>query len=1220
MGDRGTASQAVDNTQSGVRLIGLLLLAGGVLLLLGWTLAVGDSHAMHSGLLLPTAFIVSGLTLLSGQLRHIALRGVPPPRGGAWLIALMAGSALLLQAFAPDTAPAIAGRASAGSAAVLAAIALVLWCVCTTRCVPVALGQVGAALLLGISTMLLLDASSAAPALHALPMAGLLRPVDAVMLVLLATGALALRADDGLVRLVRHLGRRDNMAWWLVPFALVLPLLLIAVTPNLSLFALTVATDTPLPNPGLAAVVLAIALAGLVLALFVIAHRRMMPPYAMLHRFAAHMDLLPCAVSIRDANGITIMSNSEWRNLERGVDTGKAPGMQLNPPPEQLLYDGPPVRNYERALTVRGERRVYHCSEFMLGSNEAAALMCTVMHEVTAERARAQTRLQRIHDLQLAIRAGDMGVVTLCFMTSDAVADPRALDIFGVSADEFDGRLESLLARVITEDRDALDAALRRAHRRGARLFTEVRVQDADGRIRHVRWRALSRRKADSPEDTMVGVVYDLAEKRAVEHELESMREQLQAILADAPLGAWMRDNRSGYSYHDEHNHRIFGLAIGEMSARIEDTMARVHHEDREEVMHSLQTAAEHSGTSHLQYRALRADGTVRELMSRVTFIEGPHDRSEFAVGVTWDLAHRREAERHLQRLLARLSNDLDRVLILDASLRVISANTGVLEATGWHSDRLRGQPLSELMRTAPADMFQNTLAESARWEGPCHWRDTGGEERGGWARVSGIYDENGLINHYVVTLHEPPGIAAMTQTLAPETDVDGVTGLLNRSGLVLALDSMLPRAPDPEDAAGIGDGMVTAVLAVDIDGFHKVNARHGHAAGDIVLRILARRLRRSVGTDFAVARTCGDAYVVAGRMAHDMQSWRTLADHLLDEMTRPVDLEMGRVSVTASLGIAIAPEHATAAEPLLQAATRACNQSRAEGGNTLTIFREDLSRAPEERAPKSAELDEALARKQFEVEFQPLVDIASRETCGAQALLRWRHPQLGLVRPSRFLALLEESSALQPTGRWVLEQACHAATAWPTCRTHVISVPLSPQQFRDDRLPTTVAYVLEATGLEPSRLRLEVGEGVVMRNPFEARKRLAALRALGIQIAIGDFGAGFSSLGYLRNFPVSCLKIDRECVAGLPTDNGDQAVARSIIGMAHSLGLTVIAEGVESHAQIEFLAAEGCQQAQGHLFSAPVSASELRRLFDVAGRARPVPERGAPAGSRPTI
>ena len=396
------------------------------------------------------------------------------------------------------------------------------------------------------------------------------------------------------------------------------------------------------------------------------------------------------------------------------------------------------------------------------------------------------------------------------------------------------------------------------------------------------------------------------------------------------------------------------------------------------------------------------------------------------------------------------------------------------------------------------------------------------------------------------------------------------------------------------------------AVFCLDLDRFKEVNDTWGHAIGDELLRAVGDRLRSCVRSSDTICRLGGDEFAILKMASHTREEMVSFARRIIDVTSQPYDLDGCRATVGVSVGIAVAPDDGRSADMLIRNADTALYRAKTEGRGAWRFFEPQMDARIRARRVLGHDMQEALARGEFELRYQPVFDLSNERVCGLEALLSWRHPIRGSVPPSEFIPLAEELGFIVPLGTWVLHQACREAMHWPPHVT--VAVNVSSAQFRTDQLVQTVQDALEATGLAAGRLKIEITETVLLSHSPATLDTMRTLRAMGVGISLDDFGTGYSSLSYLGSFPIDQIKIDQSFIRNL-SESGSVAIVRAIIGLAASLGMRVVAEGVETAEQLEWLRAERCEEVQGYLLSEPLRPADvpflLKRAWPLAARER---------------
>ena len=427
---------------------------------------------------------------------------------------------------------------------------------------------------------------------------------------------------------------------------------------------------------------------------------------------------------------------------------------------------------------------------------------------------------------------------------------------------------------------------------------------------------------------------------------------------------------------------------------------------------------------------------------------------------------------------------------------------------------------------------------------------------------------------------------------LSHQATHDELTGLANRALLTDRLTHALTHARR--------DGSLLALVFIDLDHFKVVNDTLGHRVGDELVRHVARRISASVREGDTVSRIGGDEFVVLLSAPESEDVVAEVVTRLIAEVSRTAQVDGHELCVGCSVGISVYPRDGADAATLLMHADAAMYRAKESGRSTFHFYTPEMNERATERLGLERDLRHALDRDELRLLFQPQIDLATGEVVGAEALLRWEHPREGLVMPTRFIPIAEESGLIVPIGRWVLENACRLGQAWAaeTGRKLRMAVNLSPRQFRARGLAKEVAHILAAHGGGQLCLELELTEGTVMHDPEEAAEILRTLKEMGVRLSMDDFGTGYSSLAYLRDFPFDMIKIDRSFIDSIHRGRGSEAIVRAVVALARSLDLGVIAEGVETEAQKAFLTKEGCDEMQGFLFSRPVAADVFLDLL----------------------
>jgi diguanylate cyclase (GGDEF)-like protein/PAS domain S-box-containing protein len=562
-----------------------------------------------------------------------------------------------------------------------------------------------------------------------------------------------------------------------------------------------------------------------------------------------------------------------------------------------------------------------------------------------------------------------------------------------------------------------------------------------------------------------------------------------------------------------------------------------------------------------------------------------------------------RQAQEELQknaeslRLAGKVfENSTEGIIITDTKAKILQVNRAFTTITGYSETEAIGKT-PRLLRSDRHDAaFYQTmwasLIEFGYWQGEIWNRRKNAEVYPEWLSIIAIRDEQGETINYLsvfADLTEKKLAEAHAHHLA---HYDPLTELPNR----LLLEDRLKQALTTAQH----NNWLVAVLYLDLDRFKTINDTLGHPFGDKLLQAVAERLAGSIRDSDTIARFSGDEFTIVLSNVGSQHNTELIAKKVLDALADPFNLEQQEVFITPSIGIAFFPLDADNKDDMIRCADAAMSHAKARGGNNFHFYSADMNVATSQRLTMETQLRKALERNEFVLHYQPQVSLHSGQIIGMEALVRWQHPERGLVAPGEFIPLLEETGLIVPVGEWVLRTACAQNSAWlaaglPPLR---VAVNLSAHQFRQSGLAAIVGKALQDAGLAPDHLELEITESIMIQDLQTTITTLHQLHALGIQISIDDFGTGYSSLSYLKRLPISKIKIDQSFIRDICNDTDDGAIAHAVISLGHSLKMQVIAEGVETLEQLEHLRAQGCDEIQGYYFSRPLPAEAFFQLL----------------------
>jgi diguanylate cyclase (GGDEF)-like protein/PAS domain S-box-containing protein len=779
--------------------------------------------------------------------------------------------------------------------------------------------------------------------------------------------------------------------------------------------------------------------------------------------------------------------------------------------------------------------------------------------------------------------------------------------ILGFAPQEFIPTFESLIESVHPHDREYVGKTVRASVSRGEPSLTiEHRILRPDGEVRFVQARLETVYDEDGGEPVRkFGTLLDVTERKRAEEELR-FRKALLEVQSEASVDGILVVSGGGRMV--SFNRRFVEMweipeevmATGSSEAALRSVLGKLV--DPQEFLAQVAYLYEHPDEETRDEEVLLKDGRVFERYS--TPVESPEDASHGRVRVWYfrDITERKRAQEALreseERYRAVVERTTDGIFLADfATMRVLESNAALQELLGYADEELRGMSLYDLIAEPPESIDRNTchiLDEKSFLIGERRYRRKDGSLVDVETSATLIPCEGREVSCCIA--RDITERKALEQQLKYQAFHDSLTGLPNRALLMDRLDHALARASR--------DGSTLAVLFMDLDNFKVVNDSLGHDAGDRLLVKVARRLRGCLRPEDTAARLGGDEFAVLLEGVTDEGEAVRVADRIGEALRTPFSLGAHEARADASIGVALGRPGVQAGD-LLRNADIAMYGAKAGGKARHAVFEEKMDERAARRLEAENRFRKAIERGEIVAHYQPKVSLGDGAVVGMEALARWADPDRGLVLPSGFIPMAEETGLIVPMGESVLREACRRAAAWrkehPEAEPPVVWVNLSPRQFHRADVVGQVSSVLEETGLNPRCLGLEITEGVVMSDAESTVRTLRCLKALGVKLAIDDFGKGYSSLNYVKRFPVDCLKIDRSFVCGIREHPEDLAIVQAVITLGRALGMEVVAEGVETAEQLDLLRGLGCDQGQGYLFARPMPAEEVPAFL--AGR-----------------
>ncbi|WP_120994252.1 sensor domain-containing protein [Stutzerimonas urumqiensis] len=515
--------------------------------------------------------------------------------------------------------------------------------------------------------------------------------------------------------------------------------------------------------------------------------------------------------------------------------------------------------------------------------------------------------------------------------------------------------------------------------------------------------------------------------------------------------------------------------------------------------------------------------------------------------------------------------------------------NPSFTAITQYSSDEVLGKSLAELPAwEGLGDLLtdaRSALATSNSWHGEVRSRRKNLEPYWAQLTISKVFAEDGQLTHYIGIYEDITQSKLAQQRIERLAYTDNLTGLGNRPYFIRSLEERFTDAQVPE----------ISLLLVDIDNFKRINDSLGHQTGDKLLSSLALRLRNTLPPDSTLARFASNEFAVM-LAGIGLEAGQALANQVLRSLEQPLFVDKQLISVSGSVGLACAPAHGGDPQTLMKHAGLALHKAKANGKNQMQVFTETLNAEADYKLFLENNLRRALTQNELEVFYQPKLDLRTGQLQGMEALLRWNHPDKGMIRPDQFIGVAEETGLIVPIGKWVARQACRMCMQLGALGLgHLqVAINLSPKQFSDPDLVASIAAILREEQLPPAQLELELTESLLLEATEDTRRQLLELKALGVTLAMDDFGTGYSSLSYLKKFPIDVIKIDRSFIKDIPDSQDDMEITSAVIAMARNLKLKVVAEGIETSQQLSFLRRQHCDIGQGYLFDKPLPGREL--------------------------
>jgi diguanylate cyclase (GGDEF)-like protein/PAS domain S-box-containing protein len=693
---------------------------------------------------------------------------------------------------------------------------------------------------------------------------------------------------------------------------------------------------------------------------------------------------------------------------------------------------------------------------------------------------------------------------------------------------------------------------------------------------------------------TFAQLCFFLQDRLTMMSQIEDREQLLRQTERLANIGSWQDDVINDVIKITPQTAVIFEQEESLTTVSLSRFFEYVHPDDSERVAKTLTESMQQRKPSDMIYRIVTDSGAVKVVHGRADVILDLDGQLIGRVGSIQDITEQQAKEHCLRQAMTVFESTMEGVVITDSCNRIEAINPAFTSITGFEEADVLGQSISLLNSGRHSRTFyagiSKAIQERGYWRGEIWNRRKNGQVYLQWLTITEVKDAQGRITNYVGLFSDMSRIKESEEQLEHLSNYDSLTNLPNR----VLLQSRLERAVN---VATQKDRKV-AVIAIDLDHFKHINDSLGHPAGDRLLQEFAQRMRQRLRDSDIVARLGGDDFVVVLEDVISLEQVSNVADIILNLLRTPFDVGIGQeLYIGASLGLTLFPDHGSDVTQLLSNADVAMYQAKQRGRNNYQFYSNDMTQAVSDRLELGNQLHVALQHdNELQLYYQPQVSLIDGHIVGVEALMRWHHPQEGIIAPGRFLPVAEDNGLMPELDGWALRVACHQIAFWQReyFKPMVVAVNVSQPTFVAGGLVERLRRLLDETQIDPSWLELEITEGALLEPSTQVLDTLNGLKQLGVMFAVDDFGTGYSSLAYLHKYHVDKLKIDRSFVQSVEDQEEGRVITTTIINMAKGLGLQVLAEGVETEAQLNFLRDNGCESYQGFYFSKPVPVAEL--------------------------
>ncbi len=767
----------------------------------------------------------------------------------------------------------------------------------------------------------------------------------------------------------------------------------------------------------------------------------------------------------------------------------------------------------------------------------------------------------------------------------------------------------SWLEYIVAEDHERIRQLIINTMVSQPKEISEVsaRFTHADGSLRIIKFRNTPFKVEDGKITQYVGIARDITEEFEQQELILESERRYRLLTENISDIIWTTDVNLNFNFVSPSVLKILGYKPSEL---VESNLVNLFTKRdiidvTKRLERSLEAIKDEAGDGHSSHkiiiqkdlRVYKKDGTQILLEIQASPLWNDSKELIGIIGISRDVTLARQLDDELKVSAEVFANSNEAIIITDRHLNVVNSNPAFYRLIGYSSDQLIGkkpkffvspkQYNSEFIGT-----IKSALEAEGYWQGEIDYIHKDGSTRTAWSGVSAMLNDDNDVQRLIIILSDITDRKSIEANIHRLAYYDSLTGLANRSQLNAHLKNMLASAQESNEAF--------ALLFLDLDRFKPINDTMGHPAGDLVLIDVAKRLANSVKQMDLVCRMGGDEFTIALTPQPNSQAAAEVAlsvgHRILEQLSQPYYVDKQEVFLSGSIGIAIYPQDGLSVTELLKNADMAMYHAKDLGRNNVQFYKLSMNEKAKKQLEIENDLRHVVERQELELYYQPQHSANTSVAVAAEALLRWNHPVKGLMIPDQFISIMEDSGLIVSIGQWVLEQACRQFMQWDAQGLGLkrIAVNVSARQFHQKDFASMVSNAIEQTGIQAHQLELELTESILIQDLNQTLSILHSLRAMGVRIAIDDFGTGYSSLNYLKQFPVDTLKIDRTFIQNLPDNTDDAQITRTIIAMAHNLGMGVIAEGVETAEQLAFIQSTQCEEVQGFYFSKPLPAALL--------------------------